>query len=108
LRSGEVVFDAKSVPSMSKIGHMDFRMRTNADLELDAEIKTFASGLLPELMAALRRSRKGDLVVMIRSDPSLGPELKTWCRFTRNSLVDTAVKEGRARCVSPALLKAAP
>src|SRR5258708_38351459 len=74
-------------------------MRTNANVELDAESKTFASGLLPDLIAVLRRSRKGDLVAVISRDPSIGPELDAWCRFTRNSLVDTAVEDGRTRWV---------
>src|SRR5712672_3120567 len=74
-------------------------MRTNANVELDAGTKTFGSGLLPDLIAALRRSRKGDLVAVISGHPSIGPELEAWCRFTRNSLVDIAVDEGRTRWV---------
>jgi hypothetical protein len=74
-------------------------MRTNANVELDAGTKTFASGLLPDLIAALRRSRKGDLVAVIGDDPGVGPELEAWCRFTHNSLVDMAVEEGRTRWV---------
>src|SRR2546421_1623656 len=74
-------------------------MRTNPNVELDAGTRTFASGLLPDLIAALRRSRKGDLVAVISGDPSIGPELEAWCRFTRNSLVDIAVDEGRTRWV---------
>src|ERR1700682_3077152 len=74
-------------------------MRTNANVELDAGTKTFASGLLPDLIAALRRSRKGELVAVRSGDPSIGPELEAWCRFTRNSLVDTAVEEGRTHWV---------
>ncbi len=74
-------------------------MKTNANVELDAGTKTFASGLLPDLIAALRLSRKGDLVAVISGDPGIGPELETWCRFTRNSLVDIAVEGGRTRWV---------
>ncbi len=74
-------------------------MRINANVELDAGSKTFASGFLPELIAALRRSRKGDLVAVTSADPAIGPELEAWCRFTRNSLVDTEVEEGRTRWV---------
>ena len=70
-------------------------MRTKVKVELDAGAKTFASGLLPDLIAALRGSRNGDLVAVISSDPSLGPELEAWCRFTRNSLVDMAIEGGR-------------
>jgi pyruvate-formate lyase-activating enzyme/TusA-related sulfurtransferase len=72
-------------------------MRTIAAVEVDAGTKTFASGLLPELIAALRRTRKGDLVAVTSRDPGIGPELEAWCRFTRNSLVDVAVEEGRTR-----------
>ena len=74
-------------------------MRTIASVELDAGSKTFASGLLPDLIAALRRSRKGDLVAVISTDPGIGSELEAWCRFTRNSLVETAIEEGHTRWV---------
>ena len=74
-------------------------MRTNVDVELDAGTKTFASGLLPDLIDTLRRSRQGDLVAVTSGDPTIGPELEAWCRFTRNSLVDVAVQEGHTRWV---------
>jgi organic radical activating enzyme len=74
-------------------------MSTNANVEVDAGTKTFASGLLPDLIAALRRSRKGDLVAVISGNPSIGPELEAWCRFTRNSLIGVALVEGRTRWV---------
>jgi pyruvate-formate lyase-activating enzyme/TusA-related sulfurtransferase len=77
----------------------DGRMRISANVELDARGRTFASGFLPELIAALRRSRKGDLVAVTSADPAIGAELEAWCRFTRNSLVDTEVEEGRTRWV---------
>jgi hypothetical protein len=88
--------DRLGFPEAKTIVHC---MRTNANVELDAGTKTFASGLLPDLIAALRRSRKGDLVSVISGDPSVGPELEAWCRFTRNSLVDIAVEEGRTHWV---------
>src|SRR5258708_29966810 len=88
--------DRLGFPEAKTIVHC---MRTNASVELDAGTKTFASGLLPDLIAALRRSHKGDLVAVISGDPSIGPELEAWCRFTRNSLVDIAVDEGRTRWV---------
>jgi len=74
-------------------------MKTNANVELDAGSKTFASGLLPDLIAALRSSRKGDLVAVISDDPAIGPDLEAWCRFTRNSLVDMVFEQGRTRWV---------
>jgi organic radical activating enzyme len=74
-------------------------MRTKADIELDAGAKTFAAGLLPELLAALRRSRPGDLLAIVSGEASVGADLEAWCRFTRNTLIDTTVEAGRARWV---------
>jgi pyruvate-formate lyase-activating enzyme len=70
-----------------------------ADVDLDVGRKTFASGLLPELIAALRRSRRGDLVALAGDDASIGPELETWCRFTGNPLLEATVEQGRPRWV---------
>jgi hypothetical protein len=67
--------------------------------ELDTGRKTFASGLLPELISVLRRSRPGDLVAVTGDEQSIGPELETWCRFTGNALLETTVENGRARWV---------
>ena len=74
-------------------------MGTKANIELDAGVKLFASGLLPELIAALRRCGPGDLLAVISSEEGLGADLETWCRFTRNTLVDTTVEAGRTRWV---------
>ena len=70
-----------------------------ADVDLDITRKTFASGLLPELIAVLRRSRPGELVALVGDEESVGPELETWCRFTGNPLVETTVQQGRKRWV---------
>jgi pyruvate-formate lyase-activating enzyme len=70
-----------------------------ADIHLDIGRKTFASGLLPELIAVLRRSQPGDLVAVVGDEESIGPELERWCRFTGNSLVEATVEEGRPRWV---------
>src|SRR5260221_10730954 len=74
-------------------------MRMEAGIELDTGTKTFASGLLPELIAALRRSRPGDLVAITSGEASIGAELEAWCRFTRNTLVDRTVEASRTRWV---------
>ena len=68
-----------------------------ADISLDIGRKTFASGLLPELIAALRRCVPGDLVAIASSEAGLGGDLETWCRFTRNTLVDKNVEDGYTR-----------
>lgn len=70
-----------------------------ADVDLDIGRKTFESGLLPELIAVLRRSRMGDLVGVVGDNKSVGPELETWCRFTGNQLLETTVENGRTRWV---------
>jgi pyruvate-formate lyase-activating enzyme len=70
-----------------------------ADIDLDIERKTFASGLLPELIAVLRRSRPGELVAVVGDDESVGAELETWCRFTGNPLLEATNEKGRSRWV---------
>jgi TusA-related sulfurtransferase len=74
-------------------------MAIRANIELDAGTKTFATGLLIELIAALRRIRPGDLMAVIGSDRTVGTELEAWCRFARNSLVEVTVEEARYRWV---------
>jgi organic radical activating enzyme len=70
-----------------------------ADVDLDIGRKTFASGLLPQLIAVLRRSHAGDLIAVAGDEQSLGSELETWCRFTGNPLLEATVEGGRARWV---------
>src|SRR5262245_27222235 len=74
-------------------------MAIRANIDLDAGAKTFATGLLAELIAALRCMRPGDLMAVFGSDRAVGTDLEAWCRFTRNSLVDVTVEEGRHRWV---------
>ena len=68
-------------------------------IEIDAGTRTFASGLLPELIAALRRCRPGDLLTVIGCEANIGVDLEAWCRFTRNTLIDTTTKAGCTRWV---------
>jgi pyruvate-formate lyase-activating enzyme len=70
-----------------------------AKFELDAGPRTFATGLLPELIAALRSAHPGDLIAIVSSEASVGVDLDAWCRFTHNSLVDTSVEDGCNRWV---------
>ena len=70
-----------------------------ADIDLDISRKTFASGLLQELIAVVRRCRPGDLVAVVGDEQSIGPELETWCRFTGNPLQEATVEGGRTRWV---------
>jgi hypothetical protein len=70
-----------------------------ANVDLDIGHKTFTSGLLPELIAVLRRSRPGALVAVIGEELGVGRELETWCKFTGNPLLEATVEKGRARWV---------
>jgi len=79
-----------------------------ADVDLDIGRKTFTSGLLPELIAVLRRRRPGDLVAIVSDEPGVGPELATWCHFTGNPLVETTAEQGRSRWVFRCGAVAAP
>ena len=72
-------------------------MATKANIELDAGVKSFATGLLPELIAALRQCEPGDLLAINGSESDLSSDLEAWCRFTHNTLVDTTFEAGRIR-----------
>jgi hypothetical protein len=74
-------------------------MPLKASVELDAGEKTLATGLLPALIAAFQRCRPGDLFAISGAGAELGAELDAWCRFTRNSLVETVVETGRKRWI---------
>src|SRR5262249_38006142 len=74
-------------------------MAIGVNIELDAGAKTFATGLLAELIAALRCMRPGDLMAGVGSHRAVATDLEAWCRFPRNSLVDVTVEEGRHRWV---------
>jgi pyruvate-formate lyase-activating enzyme len=70
-----------------------------ADIDLDIGRESFASGLLPQLIAVLRRSQPGDLIAVIGEEEGIGPELETWCRFTGNPLLEATVAKDRMRWV---------
>ena len=70
-----------------------------ADVVVDIGRKTFSSGLLPELIDVLRRSRAGDLVAVTGAEASIGADLEKWCRFTGNTLLEATFEHGRSRWV---------
>ena len=74
-------------------------MQAKANVELDAGTKSFATGLLPALLAALHQCHPGDLLAVIGDQATMGADLETWCRFTRNTLIETSVESGRTRWV---------
>src|SRR5579863_89466 len=70
-----------------------------ANFDLDTGSATFASGLLPTLIAALRQAHPGDLIAISGTEQSVGLELEAWCRFTGNPLVESGFENGRSRWV---------
>jgi pyruvate-formate lyase-activating enzyme/TusA-related sulfurtransferase len=74
-------------------------MRSKANIELDAGHRTFATGLLVDLIASLRRCRPGDLIAITSDAATIATDLDAWCRFTGNMLIETNVEAGRTRCV---------
>lgn len=70
-----------------------------ADIELDIGARTFASGLLAELIEVLRSTPPGTLVAVVGDEASVGPELETWCRFTGNALLEVSADKVRRRWV---------
>src|ERR1700756_2696882 len=74
-------------------------MPIKTKLEIDAGGKSFGTGLLPELITALRRCRPGDLLAVVSQESALGVDLELWCRFTRNTLIETTTDSGQNRWV---------
>ena len=74
-------------------------MPIKVSLEIDVGEKTFSNGLVPELIAALRRGRPGDLFAVVTSQSNMNADFEAWCRFTRNSLIDSTVEGDRHRYV---------
>src|SRR5262249_58030490 len=74
-------------------------MALKARIEIESRGRTFASGLLLDIVAALRETSRGDLVAIVGDDPALGRDLETWSRLTRNPIVAFTSENGRTRWV---------
>jgi len=61
-----------------------------ADAELVLTGKSFAEGLLIEVLAALRLIEVGKLIGLTARDRAMGEDLERWARLTGNSIVDTS------------------
>ena len=59
----------------------------SVDEEIDAGARTFQTGLLLELIAAMRRTRPGDLIAVVASS-EIAPDLESWSRLTGHAIVD--------------------
>jgi len=69
-------------------------------LEIDAGDRTFASGLLLDLLAALRRTPPGDLFgITARDHPTIDKDLTAWCRLTGHAIVSRTIEAGWTRWV---------
>jgi organic radical activating enzyme len=68
-------------------------------LEIAAGGRTFATGLLAEIAAALQRLRDGDLLAIV-GQPPIEPDLRTWSALTGHAIVASrALDEGGVRWV---------
>jgi molybdenum cofactor biosynthesis enzyme MoaA len=74
-------------------------VRWEAKTELDVRGRTFATGLLIDLIGALRRSQSGDLLALTGDEPAVGTDLEAWCRFTGNSLIGSTIETNGIRWV---------
>jgi hypothetical protein len=70
-----------------------------AKIELYARNRTFADGLLVELISAVRRSRPGELLALTGEESAIGADLRAWCGFTGNSLIGSTSEPGGTRWV---------
>ena len=71
-----------------------------ARVELDAGDRTFGSGLLLDLLAALKRTAAGDLIALTGRDAAaLDPDLDAWSRLTGHAIVARTIGDDGTRWV---------
>ncbi|HVT39674.1 MAG TPA: radical SAM protein [Gemmatimonadaceae bacterium] len=71
-----------------------------ARIELDAGDRTFGSGLLLDLLSALRHTSAGDLIALTARDATaLDAELDAWSRLTGHAIVERTTGERGTRWV---------
>jgi pyruvate-formate lyase-activating enzyme len=70
-----------------------------AKIEIESRGRTFASGLLLDIIAALRATTQGDLVAISGDDAAVGRDLEIWSRLTRNPIVSATFEDGWNRWV---------
>ena len=69
--------------------------RLAARIEIDASQRTFASGLLLDLVRALRSTAPGDLIAVTSPDaPAIAADLDAWSRLTGNAIVAQTIDGG--------------
>ena len=71
-----------------------------ARVELHAGDRTFATGLLLDLLSALRRTAAGDLIALTGRDaPAIDADLDAWARLTGHSIVARTTADDGTRWV---------
>lgn len=71
-----------------------------ARVDIDAGTRTFAGGLLLDLVAALRETAAGELVGLTSAEPSaIETDLDAWSRVTGHAIVAKTIEHGRTRWV---------
>lgn len=74
-------------------------MKLKAAVEIEAGAKTFASGVLLELVSAMRSTHSGDLISLTTTLPAVGADLEAWSRLTGNTIVGATEENGATRWV---------
>jgi len=68
--------------------------------EIEAGARTFASGLLLQLVAALRETEPGELLALTSGDAGrVEPDLEAWSRLTGHAIVAKSIDGDRTRWV---------
>jgi pyruvate-formate lyase-activating enzyme len=75
-------------------------LKVEPDLELDAGDRTFASGLLLDLVSALQRAADGDLFALTSRNPAaIETDLQSWSRLTGHAIIARMIDGDRTRWV---------
>lgn len=74
-------------------------MRIPAAVELPPTDRGFETGLLLDLVAALRECPEGGCVALTSSHPDVGENLERWARFTGNAIVGSSEEREGTRWV---------
>jgi pyruvate-formate lyase-activating enzyme len=74
-------------------------MKLKAAVEIVGEAKTFASGLLLELIGAMQATQSGDLIGLTSALPSVAADLEAWSHLSGHAIVGATDENGARRWV---------
>jgi sulfatase maturation enzyme AslB (radical SAM superfamily) len=84
---------------LNTLSRMSVR-RLPTRVDIDAGVRTFADGLLLELLSALHETAVGELVGLTSAEPdAVERDLDAWCRLTGHAIVARAIEHGRGQWV---------